>query len=686
MKINFLDIAGFRGVKDRLHLKFSQGFVVISGRNGSGKSTICDAIEYVLIGKIRPIYTQPEKGETFSDYLWWRGKGSAKEKYVSLGLIDDKGQEFMISRSESGKLTVSGNHNIENLLCNLETSPPNCIKELCKTTIIRDEEITESSINLSETERFQFIRAALGLSDFPIIEKKANEVLDYLKDRYSELEKRYSIMRDRVYDGKRKISQMRVEATKSADTKISTGDIKEVLDVDISDETDLYKQAVDIIPTLRVQIDNLFRISNELEINQKQLNEIKTDKYKKYIIRVERQVQISKASLIESEKKLEKLDRDIRHHQSMQPELTSLAELHEHGSRLGLVDQNCPLCGLEISKEDYNAHLGQIKDWVSSASKTFGKLIQNRADTINELNELKHKIETSKSELRNLTGAEVILGEKLESLKTQAITMGCKIGNGETLGTKNLSTQIEINKKKIDILEPAIAKIEYFKVGDRILIAEKEESNIQEKVDKIEKEMHHIANMRHEAKEALDLIHRVRGEITDEKLAELSPIFQELYTRLRPHIDWQNIRYHLRGDVRHFLSLDVGDSLNPRYLFSSGQNRAAGLAFLLAVYLSRNWCHLKTLILDDPIQHIDDYRGLHLVEVLSAIRLSGHQIICTVEDPALARLLNRRLKSVIDFEGSEIRMAYNSDRGVYSESINEIQPSKEFALIKEDYT
>lgn len=72
----------------------------------------------------------------------------------------------------------------------------------------------------------------------------------------------------------------------------------------------------------------------------------------------------------------------------------------------------------------------------------------------------------------------------------------------------------------------------------------------------------------------------------DEQLAAVSPLLAELFQRLRPHVDWRAVRYNLRGDVRRMLSFEVGDGLNPSFVFSSGHRRAAGLAFLLAFHLS----------------------------------------------------------------------------------------------------
>ena len=146
-------------------------------------------------------------------------------------------------------------------------------------------------------------------------------------------------------------------------------------------------------------------------------------------------------------------------------------------------------------------------------------------------------------------------------------------------------------------------------------------------------------------------VKRVNGEIIDERLAQISPLLNELYQRLRPHADWRTIDYRIRGDVRRLLSLRVGDGLNPQFVLSSGQRRAAGLAFLLSVHFARAWTPWRTLLLDDAVQHMDDFRALHFVEILTASRLDGRQIVCTVEDQALSDLLCRRLFSTPEHTG-----------------------------------
>jgi chromosome segregation protein len=166
----------------------------------------------------------------------------------------------------------------------------------------------------------------------------------------------------------------------------------------------------------------------------------------------------------------------------------------------------------------------------------------------------------------------------------------------------------------------------------------------------------------------------VRNEILMEQFDIVMPLLKELYRRLKPHSGWTDIDSDFGGKVRASLNFTVGDGKNPQFLFSSGQRRAAGLAFLLAIHLSRPWCRFQTLLLDDPVQHIDDYRALNLVEVLSAIRKGRRQIVVAVEDTALADALCRRLRSTTDAPGCRFDLAQGGDGASRVEGASVIAP------------
>ena len=88
----------------------------------------------------------------------------------------------------------------------------------------------------------------------------------------------------------------------------------------------------------------------------------------------------------------------------------------------------------------------------------------------------------------------------------------------------------------------------------------------------------------------------------------------------------------------------------------SGQRRATGLAFLLSVNLSLSWNNWKSILLDDPVQHIDDFRSVHLAEVLAQVVRAGRQIICAAEDSALADLIARHLPVSAGREGKRVTL------------------------------
>jgi DNA repair exonuclease SbcCD ATPase subunit len=152
MKLDFVEVCGFRGFRDKLRVTFGSSFTVITGRNGVGKSSLFDAVEYALTGSIDKYTVEKAAQESLSDYLWCRGAGKAEAYYVTASFRGDAGEVFTITRSrESGADKTAAE--IEAALCR-GLRPDDALRQLCRTSIIRDEWIAALSVDLSETERF----------------------------------------------------------------------------------------------------------------------------------------------------------------------------------------------------------------------------------------------------------------------------------------------------------------------------------------------------------------------------------------------------------------------------------------------------------------------------------------------------------------------------------------------------
>lgn len=52
MRLSYVHLHGFRGYREPVRLEFADSFTIIDGRNGVGKSTMFDAVEFALTGTI----------------------------------------------------------------------------------------------------------------------------------------------------------------------------------------------------------------------------------------------------------------------------------------------------------------------------------------------------------------------------------------------------------------------------------------------------------------------------------------------------------------------------------------------------------------------------------------------------------------------------------------------------------
>src|SRR5437763_14982520 len=106
MKLRFVEMTGFRGFRDRTRFEFPNGFAVLTGRNGAGKSTVLDAIDYALTGTINKFSVKGAKGGGLQDHIWWLGRGQAQELSVSVGFGGDHGGTLVVNRTRGGGLNL----------------------------------------------------------------------------------------------------------------------------------------------------------------------------------------------------------------------------------------------------------------------------------------------------------------------------------------------------------------------------------------------------------------------------------------------------------------------------------------------------------------------------------------------------------------------------------------------------
>lgn len=662
MKVSSICFAGFRGARSRVSLDLAPGFVVVTGRNGSGKSTLCDAIEFALTGSIRGASEHSEKGEGLHNYVWWRGDGEVADRFVEVSFAGEDGAHVTVRRTPTG-VSVTPDKSLAGVLCHHSAGHDDPIRQLCRTAILRDEEITRLSVDLKETDRFDFVRGALGTADFTSAEERAREVHDLLNRETERVSAGYATASTRVADLTARLSRARTELSAVGDVAAAETTLRNVLQAHQADLAALTTLAERRAAELRLQVDGLTRLFVRAKAVVEKRSRLAWPDHVREVEQAQAAFEKATKQLATVEGESARLREALAEAKLRDPHNASLAALSEHGQRLGLVDGRCPLCGTVQTPEQFNDHIAALGRRVAEASAALATLNKKTVEAAEEVARAKVNGDKCAAVLERLRHEEGALQSEMGAIEAESVRLHLAV-DVKTPLQERLEAGIEARRREIAQIEQSSSLLQASRRVDAVRALEQEVSAARADMVAADKQVSRVKGAANKAKEAVDMVRRVRGEFIDEQLAQLEPLLLELFQRLRPHIDWPEVRYRLRGDVRRMLSFEIGNGLNPSFVFSSGQRRAAGLAFLLALHLSRRWCALKTLVLDDPVQHIDDYRALHLTEVLSAIRRTGQQVICTVEDESLAGLLARRLRSEGASSGMVVHMAYSSANGV----------------------
>lgn len=659
MILKSIRCSGFRGICEPLEIAVPDGFLILTGRNGAGKSSICDALEFALTGSLRRQADENERSERIEDYVWWRGSAETPDRYVQVAFSSSSG-DFVVSRTPQGLEAPESQEEIIKALCSSDTAPTDPIGRMLRTAIIRDEEITQFSIDLSERERFRFVRGAIGETELPayigLLEKAHDAIVRIHKQRLQE----YEASRRSVNELLERIAESQSTLTRSEDLAEAEAGMRGVLGLhDPSDA--ILPIARKRIVELRSSADQLSQLRNELQRLSERSQVAESDLYVVRQAELEEEARAQTKRLEDCASKLRATEAALQAATKGQAELSSWAQVLESGAQHGLRDGRCPLCGSELRGEDFEEHISESRQTIARQNDRLARLAAERLALQEEYKAIERDLQSVRAQIEAHSSERVRLREERESILSRLQGLGVREESATETSLQVMSDERRDTARRLErwamLLETSSEVDDIETLKDRLELAR----TIQAKH---EASVFAASHARDRAKAAFDAVRRIEHEMIDERLAALGPLLEDLYLRLRPHVDWSTVRYRLRGSVQHHLSLEIGDELNPRFMFSSGQRRALGIAFLLAAYLSAAWSRMRTIVLDDPVQHVDDFRALHLAEVLNGVRKQGRQVICSAEDPELAGLIARRLRGIHGQAGALVELEYEPGKGV----------------------
>ena len=668
MKLAYVEVAGFRGFKDSTRFDFPAGFVVLTGRNGVGKSTILDAIDFALTGTINKYAVKGAKGGGLESHIWWVGDGAAQRHYVSVGFTGADGEKVSITRSRERGL-VSALEIIRGQLCSGNSFSDSWAETLMQTTLIRDETLAGLSLDLPGQARFSAVRAAIGGLTGPDHSGRTSNLLRAANTAKDEQEGKLAQIQAELGRALSALTEARSIAERQADVA-EAEDIITALEPNIAigpgDRAEQLRRRVaerkQFIPLLMEAIRSAESVQSEerfffSDAGQSELAYAQTER------------ETARQAMTTAEKVLAAAESQAAAEQETDAFAAHMVALLNHGEAVGLQDGHCPLCDAVRSGKDFGAAIAAARARLNArgerAAEVSAQLEQARVNAAGAAAALAQ----AELKLAALAARRQRLLAELSSIREVFSRLSPIPSDPATARRLTLQHQEETAQ-----LESALFILEASGAHDRVTALEARTEQLRTKVDEETAKLDATDRAVEAARQIDSAASSVANQVLTEQFETVLPLLKELYQRLRPHTDWREIETDFGGRVRASLNFSVGDGRNPQFLFSSGQRRAAGLAFLLAIHLSRPWCRLRSLLLDDPVQHIDDYRALNLVELLSAVRRSGRQVVVAVEDPALADLLCRRLRSTVTETGRRFELGTANNGSATIEHETDIFP------------
>ncbi|MDE0279983.1 MAG: AAA family ATPase [Gammaproteobacteria bacterium] len=667
MKLSYIDICGFRGFKNRVCVSLADSFTIIDGRNGVGKSTIFDAVEFALTGTISKYLDAKASGETVDNYIWWCGEGTIPgERYVEIGFRNGT-EECSVRRTPFDAVDIDLAKVTEKLV-DKEFAPKTAIVQLCAASIIRDEHIARLSLDLKEGERFTLLRDAIGAIDADEWIGKASRLSSTASKRHDEASEELKHAKAKLDNSIRYLDEVHTKLSSVSGLEEAIGRLQSML-----------KSTASVNELMIVARNQLSYIQNELEQADNILKRwSEVEKLKIQISELKKKVENAREEWRTAEEELANLQEEIPSTldaSELSSQARKLEQLVNLGGNIGIRDGHCPLCHSEISESAFREALVAV---VSEAERLDEKAVEE-AKRERTLKRTKEKAAGAKAFW------ELAMKEREETMEIiEKFDEAMKEAGLVASSREELLLHIEDVEKKREAIASEVGILDTISLNAILGRAKETRDHAVERVRRAEVRLGKTRLAETRAKAIHDAVRRAVAETLDQRLGRVLPLMSELYKRLRPHPVWDDIEYSVRGDVRRFLKLQVGEGVNPQFVFSSGQRRATGLAFLLSMNLSISWNRWKSILLDDPVQHVDDYRAIHLAEVLAHLCHGGQQVVCAVEDNALADLMCRRLSGSGEVRGKKITLGTSGDGSLTISQESAHPPLQYRALVQEE--
>ncbi len=655
-----LSVEGFRGFRDKREFPLAASAVIISGSNGTGKTSFFDALQWLLIGRLPRL--ESLKTRQTDEYVvnQYRLPGPAvveaevalDGRSVRLRRSGNARESLLEWEADDGEI-VRGSDADRLLDEALSPSSTVTLESAVLTAGLLQQDIMRSVLEAKASERFEVLNRLLGLD---VLEDFESAVRQWTKESANALaEARLGEAQARARREQTDLRLAAIEAELEARPSIEVAR-QQVTDV-------VGQQAVFSIQlpqhlTVDVVAQGVAEARLARSVVREFLFELETMTAERERLQpvaeggldaAEAVVRDTTEAVALRQRDFELANRAVVDAEQRSEQLSQLAAL-----AIPLLGETCPVCGLEISPSEVAQSLRQ-------RARDTGDLLAlrdaaGRADAlVREAHEQQQQAESGHAVLDARRTQIIQLAEReqsaFESLRAglgRLTAIRLEVGETPREDDRTLKQIVPALEEVGQALERLLTALQLAPSADERGRLQADLATLKEVEATRRSRTEELALRQSEAKSLQDATVNARVAVGSRRVEALRPLISDIYSRLDPHpaftiLDLEHDVYRARGTMTAVAKDPAtGRSANPVLVFSSSQANIAALSYFLALGWTAGESGLPFVLLDDPLQSLDDVNVLGFSDLCRFIRVD-RQLVISTHERRFAGLLERKL-------------------------------------------
>ena len=661
-RLRKVTVGAFRGYRDEAEFDLDGTAVLFSGPNGTGKTGVFDALQWLMLGSIKRLEgLRARKNEEHIVNTYHAGGRAHVRLDVMLGerevAIQRRGNyaESTLEISGLEGRSLFGTQAEEWLGRALIPRAPKALDVVLLTCGLLQQDAMRFVLEAKASERYAHFTAILGLEGLDSFEREAQESAKEAEARSRLAEQQSEKARQRFEYAASRVETVREGAFQQASVTVArlflrnaVEEMSERIQVDVpemarADETLELAQRCRL---LRDQVRDLLEEAGAVgrdkegldsEPSRERLQELKSA--------------FDEASRSVAEAKTVHRDKQAAFAAT---ERTAKEILRLAAAAIPRLSRECPVCGQRIDPVQVEKRLQEVAGDTSALMEA-RESVGAAARTVDRARERRIALEREYLEAIGLVEAWQRLRKRQNDIKAATAGLGGRAGGDSGLRVVTLGSIERWGPETLRFLERLVAALErYSDVVARATVAgeiKRAESEIEHARAVLEERLKTARDLSKHATSLKQLTAAARWakiDVTKARFAAIEPLVADIYARLDPHPAFKEIRfshelYYGKGTSRPIVSdVSAGVDADPLVVFSASQANIAALSCFLSMSLGAGERALPFVLLDDPLQAMDDVNVLGFADLCRFLR-TERQVLLSTHDRRFANLLARKL-------------------------------------------